>query len=190
MILSDFYYNLLDKLSIVAVTNKSGKIIYVNEKFCAISGFKNDELIGSNHRIINSSYHSRSFFIDLWKTISSGETWRGEIKNKAKDGSYYWVDTFIIPEMDDNNNILCYYSVRFDITQRKRKESELNGRNKEIDQLRVLQSHQVRKPVANLLGLIDLVEHDGLSENNKNLFFMFKTAINELEQSIRSIVRA
>lgn len=188
MIHSDFYYNLLDRLSIVAITDRSGKIVYVNDKFCCISGFKREELVGSNHRIINASHHPRSFFIDLWKTISSGETWRGEIKNKTKNGGYYWVDTFIIPEMDENNNILHYYSVRIDITQRKRKERELSGRNKEIDEIKALQSHQVRKPVANLLGLIDLVEPEGLNETNRNLFHMFKSVINELDESIRDIV--
>ncbi|WEK21620.1 MAG: PAS domain S-box protein [Candidatus Pedobacter colombiensis] len=188
MIHSEFYYNLLDKLSIVAITGRSGRIIYVNDKFCLISGFKREELLGSNHRIINANYHPRSFFIDLWKTISSGETWRGEIKNKAKNGTYYWVDTFIIPEKDKNNNILYYYSVRFDITERKRNERELRGRNKELDQIKVLQSHQVRKPVANLLGLIDLVEPEGLNETNKKLFHMFKSITNELDESIRGIV--
>lgn len=181
MLHSKFYYNLLDHLSIVAVTDKSGKIVYANDNFCAISGYSRNELIGVNHRIINSGHHSKSFFINLWKTIASGETWRGEIKNKAKDGTYYWVDTFIIPQTDENDKILKYYSIRIDITDRKLRE-------KELDTIRVLQSHQIRKPVANMLGLIGLIELEEMSENTRHVYTLLKDSLQELETSIRSIV--
>ena len=188
MISSEFYYSLLDKLSIVAITDRQGKIVYANDKFCEISKYSKEELIGSSHQIVNSGYHPTSFFKELWETISSGELWRGEIRNKAKDGSIYWVDTFIIPEMDESHKIQNYYSIRVDITKRKQQEFELLRRKEELEEIALMQSHQVRRPVANILGLIDLFEYQKLSDHNASIYDMLKRSINELEGSIKDIV--
>lgn len=117
--LHDAYQEALDKTAIVAITDLQGSITYVNDKFCEISKFSRDELIGKNHNILKSGYHSREFYKDLWGTIKRGDIWMGEIKNKAKDGSYYWVQTTIVPLLDANKKPYQYLSFRLDITEQK-----------------------------------------------------------------------
>ncbi len=115
----------LDTTAIVSVTDKDGIIMKVNKKFVEISGYKEEELIGKTHRILKSEYHSPKFFEDMWNTISSGKIWEGEIKNKAKDGSYYWVSATIVPFLDENNKPKQYISIQHDITKLKTIEEQL-----------------------------------------------------------------
>jgi len=132
-VLSDIKFA-LDVTAIVAITDSQGIINYANDKFCQISKYSRSEIIGKDHNIVNSGYHSQSFFSEMWSTIQAGNVWKGEIKNKAKDGNYYWVDTTIVPLSDETGRIMQYLAIRLDITERKQIEEALQRSQQELQE--------------------------------------------------------
>ena len=156
--LEDFRYA-LDQSAIVATTDVTGAIRYVNEKFCEISGYTRDELLGQDHRLINSAHHPKSFIRDLWRTIASGQVWRGELRNRAKNGTYYWVDTTIVPFLDEHGHPYQYVAIRYDITARKLAEQQLVDQASlaRLGEMAAVVAHEVRNPLAGLRGALQIL---------------------------------
>ncbi|HEY2721804.1 MAG TPA: PAS domain S-box protein, partial [Chitinophagaceae bacterium] len=198
---SDYKYA-LDESSIVAITDQKGIIKHANNNFCRISKYSREELIGQDHRIINSGYHSEEFIRDLWVTIANGKIWKGELKNEAKDGSIYWVDTTIIPFLNENDKPYQYVAIRSDITERKKTEENLEKselrlkeiindllqKNKNHEQFAQIVSHNLRAPVANIIGFSNVLQRSGLDDTVKMKFIQgLFSASNRLDTVIKDL---
>jgi PAS domain S-box-containing protein len=140
----------LDQASILATTDAAGVITYVNDKFCEISKFTREEIIGRTHRIVNSGYHTKEFFKEFWDTIQDGKVWRGEFCNKAKDGTIYWVDTVVVPFLDVSGIPYQYVAVRNDITDRKANQEALEEAINSRDEFLSIASHELKTPLTSL----------------------------------------
>lgn len=149
----------LDHAAIVAITDVSGRITYVNDTFCRISEYSREELLGQDHRIVNSGFHSKDFIRDLWRTIASGQVWHGEIRNRAKSGRLYWVDTTIVPFLNDRGKPYQYIAIRSDITLRKQAEEKLaqQAALARVGQMAAVVAHEVRNPLAGIKGAIQVL---------------------------------
>jgi len=192
--LSDFQ-DAIQYSSIVSRADRAGYISYVNENFVKISGYSSDELIGQNHRIVNSGYHPKSFWVEMWKTIANGKIWRAEVKNKAKDGSYYWVDTFVMPFVDEDGGVREFLSIRNDITSRKQFEEELDisrqraeKANQAKSEFLANMSHEIRTPLNGVVGFTDLLMNTKLDAIQSQYMALVNQSANNLLDIVNNIL--
>lgn len=158
LLLLNAYQQAIDFYIICSITDIKGTIIFANKRFCEISKYSEEDLIGKNHRILNSGFHSRDFFKAMWKTIGKGFAWNGEVKNKASDGTFYWVETVVLPIKDKEEKIIQYLSLRIPIDEKKDAENKKRRYLTALEEMLFMTSHEVRKPLTSCMGLMNLVE--------------------------------
>lgn len=182
------FQNAVNKGSVVSITDKNGNILFVNDNFVTVSKYTRQELIGKNHNIVNSGYHNRAFFTQMWQTILKGDIWRGQIKNIAKDGSFYWVDTVITPVMNERNEVEQFLSIRNIITEQK--ENEVALLESEALNRSVLKSLQTNIAILNETGAVVKVNENWIDFANfsdgRN-FFVKSTGINYFDTIQKAI---
>jgi PAS domain S-box-containing protein len=180
----------LDQSAIVAATDHRGVITYVNDKFCEISQYSREELIGQDHRIINSGYHAKEYMRDLWHTIARGRIWRGEIRNQAKDGSFYWVDTTIVPFLNGEGKPRQYLAIRYDITARKAAEAQLREQAAlaRLGQLAAVVAHEVRNPLAGLRAGLQVIDHRIQEPRDHSAIAAMIQRIDELNDKVEDLL--
>lgn len=199
--LAGLYQEILDDFAIVVKTDAQGKITYVNDKFCEISKYGRDELLGQDHRILNSGTHPSSFFKNMWETITAGKFWRSEVCNKAKDGSLYWVDTFISPLFNDNRIIDGFMAIRIDTTDKKKMEKNIEEEREKatisskmatVGEMSAGIAHEINNPLAVISGTVDILnlkvqkeKYDQIPKQVKTI----KKAIERISKIIKGLKR-
>ncbi|MCV9386584.1 hybrid sensor histidine kinase/response regulator [Reichenbachiella ulvae] len=169
----DNFRDALNNSALVSITDLKGQIIYANDKFVELSKYNKEELIGQDHRILNSGYHDRSFWKEMWQSLRQGKSWRNDVRNTAKDGSYYWVDTTVNAVFDANGDIYQYMSVRYDITEKKRAEQELIESERNLKSL-------FDNSAENILSVDKNYRIQAYNENTAKYFFeKFNAKINK-----------
>ena len=182
----------LDQAAIVAVTDQRGVINYVNDKFCEISGYSRGELIGQDHRIINSAYHPKEFIRGLWRTIAHGDVWRGELRNRAKSGSIYWVDTTIVPLLNADGKPRQYLAIRSDITQRKAMEQRLADQAAlaQLGEFAAVVAHEVRNPLAGVKGSLQVLQsRPATAPDDRRIIEAMIARLDTLNAKVEDILR-
>jgi PAS domain S-box-containing protein len=188
----------LDQSTIVAITDQRGIINYVNDEFCRISKYSREELLGQDHRIINSGYHSKEFIRNLWTTIASGNVWKGELRNRAKDGSIYWVDTTIVPFLDKEGKPYQYVAIRHDITQLKLAEEQIRQQTVELQRAAQLSitgelaaglAHEIKNPLAGIQGAVDiLIRRRDVNDPEREALEGVRHQVQRIDKTVRALL--
>ncbi|WP_378945748.1 putative bifunctional diguanylate cyclase/phosphodiesterase [Mesorhizobium sp. ANAO-SY3R2] len=182
------YKAALDQHAIVAMTDRSGTIAYVNDLFCQISGYRRSELVGRKHNVVNSGLHPRHFFADMWRTIAGGGLWHGEICNRSKGGALYWVDTTIVPLLAPSGKIQSYVSIRYDITRRKAAEAALSAENEKRREAEAL-LRDIIEAIPDAVAAFDANDRLVLFNETFKRYYSASAPIIELGISFESILR-
>jgi len=185
----------LDQHAIVSVTDRAGNIIYANDRFCEISEYSRDEMLGKNHRFINSQVHPPEFFSNMWQTISSGKVWHGEVCNRTKSGKLYWVSATVVPLLDEDGKIEQYIAIRTDISDRKRAEASMlaakvaaEQANRAKSEFLANMSHEIRTPMNGIMGMTELALYTDLSEQQREYLSIVKGSAESLLTIINDIL--
>lgn len=188
----------LDQSTIVAITDQRGIINYVNDEFCRISRYSRDELLGQDHRIINSGFHSKEFIRDLWTTIASGKVWKGELRNRARDKTIYWVDTTIVPFLNNEGKPYQYVAIRHDITQRKFAEEKVLKQAAELQRAAQLSfvgelaaglAHEIKNPLAGIQGAVDiLIRRRDKNDPEREALEGMRHEVTRIDSTVRALL--
>jgi two-component system sensor histidine kinase/response regulator len=185
----------LDQHAIVSMTDVRGTITYANDRFCAISGYSRDELLGQNHRIIGSGMHETAFFTHMWETIAAGRVWHGEICNRNRNGSQYWVSATLVPLLGERGQVTQYIAIRTDITARKEAERAMVAAKEAAEQANRVKSdflanmsHEIRTPMNGVIGMTDLVLDTELTSDQREYLGIVKSSADDLLQIVNDIL--
>lgn len=188
----------LDVAAIVTVTDRTGRITHANDRFCEISKYPREELVGQNHRIIKSEVHPPEFYREMWRTISSGRVWTGEVCNRAKDGSHYWVNTTIVPFLDSSGKPYQYVSIRFDISPRIAAEEKLRAyakrledSNQDLEHFASIAAHDLEEPLRKIRAFSDrlaMKTKDLLSPDDRDYLMRIQNAAVRMQDLINGLL--
>jgi PAS domain S-box-containing protein len=188
----------LDQSTIVAITDQRGIINFVNDEFCRISKYRRGELLGQDHRIINSGFHPKDFIRDLWTTIASGQVWKGELRNRSKDDSIYWVDTTIVPFLNSDGKPYQYVAIRHDITQLKQAEEKIRQQAAELQRAAQLSligemaaglAHEVKNPLAGIQGAVDiLIRRRAANDPEREALEGVRHEVQRIDATVRALL--
>lgn len=187
----------IDQAALITITDRDGYITHANEAFCRVSKYEERELIGQKHSVVNSGFHPQSFFQEMWATVRKGMLWRGEIRNKSKDGTFYWADVTIVPFLykDEGHDPYKYLFIRFDITERKNAEKQLiiaKNKAEEANKLKsnflANMSHEIRTPLNGILGIVQLIEMESEDKTMQHYSSLIRQSGNRLLNTINGIL--